>query len=70
MYSVPRLSSVEINIPLMAKASVASLFSQMKLGETIPVKIQVPVSYIERDSVAEARYSGEQAGAEDAGREF
>lgn len=70
MYSVPKLSSVEINIPLMAKASVASLFSQMKLGETLPVKIQVPVSYIERDSVAEARYSGEQAGAEDAGREF
>lgn len=51
MYSIPKLSSVEINIPIMAKASVANLFYQIKVGENIPVKILIPVSYIERNSV-------------------
>lgn len=51
MYSMPKLSSVEINISIMAKVSVANLFAQMKMGENIPVKILVPVSYIERNSV-------------------
>ncbi len=55
MYSMPKLSSIEINIPIMAKAAVANLFYQINVGENIPVKILVPVSYIERDSVKDLR---------------
>ncbi len=50
-YSVPKLSSVEINIPIMAKASVANLLYQIRTKEVIPVKILIPVTYIERASV-------------------
>lgn len=51
MYSMPKLSSVEINIPIMAKASVANLLYQIQTKEIIPVKILIPVTYIERASV-------------------
>lgn len=50
-YSVPKLSSVEINIPTMAKIASANLFYQIGLGQNIAAKILVPVYYIERDSV-------------------
>jgi len=50
-YSMPKLSSVEINIPIMAKASVANLLYQIRTKERIPVKILIPVTYIERASV-------------------
>lgn len=51
LYSVPKMSSVEINIPIMAKASVANLFYQIQMKEIIPIKVLVPVTYIERASV-------------------
>lgn len=50
-YTVPKLSSVEINIPIMAKIAAANLFFQIEVNQNLAVKILVPVSYIERDSV-------------------
>lgn len=50
-YSMPKLSSVEINIPYIAKAAFANLLYQIQDNEIIPVKVLTPVSYIERDSV-------------------
>lgn len=54
-YSMPKLSSVEINIPIIVKAAVANLFFQIQMGENIPAKILIPVSYVERDSVLDLR---------------
>lgn len=50
-YTVPKLSSVEINIPIMAKMAAANLFFQIGLHQNFPAKILTPVSYVERDSV-------------------
>ena len=50
-YSVPKLSSIEINVPLMAKATFNSLIDQIATNEVLPIKILAPVSLIERDSV-------------------
>lgn len=50
-YAVPKLSSVEINIPVMAKIAAANLFFQIGLGQNLAAKILTPVSYVERDSV-------------------
>ena len=50
-HSVPKLSSVEINVPLMAKATFNELINQITTGEVLPIKIQIPVRLVIRDSV-------------------
>lgn len=50
-HSIPKLSSVEINVPLMAKATFNELINQINTREVLPIKIQIPVRLIIRDSV-------------------
>lgn len=50
-HSVPKLSSVEINVPLMAKATFNELINQITTGEVLPIKIQIPVRLVIRNSV-------------------
>lgn len=50
-HSIPKLSSVEINVPLMAKAAFNELINQIITGEVLPIKIQIPVRLVIRDSV-------------------
>lgn len=50
-YSMPPLSTVEINVPHIAKIATAYLHYQIQQQTNIPCYISVPVSYIERESV-------------------
>lgn len=50
-YSIPKMSSVEINTPLMAKSAFLSLLDQMTFKELLPIKIVTPVKLVERESV-------------------
>lgn len=50
-YTDPKLSSVDINVDLLAKNAFISLYHQLRFKERIPAKILVPVSYCEKCSV-------------------
>lgn len=50
-YSIPKMSSVEINTALMAKSAFISLLDQLTFKELLPIKIVTPVKLIERESV-------------------
>ena len=50
-YSVPRITTIESHVPLLAKAAVVSLFQQIEGGERLPVRIQTPVELVVCDSV-------------------
>lgn len=50
-YSFPQITTVEIHVPLIAKAAISSLFQQIHEYAVYPVKILTPVQLIERDSV-------------------
>lgn len=50
-YSVPRITTIESHVPLLAKTAVVSLFQQIEGGERLPVRIQTPVELVVCDSV-------------------
>lgn len=50
-YSIPKMSSIEINIPWMSKAALWNLLNQISYNEMIPSKITIPVSLVLGDSV-------------------
>lgn len=54
-YSFPQITTVEIHVPLIARAAIASLFQQIHEYAVYPVKILTPVELIERDSVQDLR---------------
>ena len=54
-YTDPKLSSVDINVDLLAKNAFISLYHQLRFKERVPAKILVPVSYCEKNSVKAAR---------------
>lgn len=51
-YSLPKITSVEAHLPLMARAAVRLLFQQIEHYETLPVKVLIPVKLMEADSTA------------------
>ena len=50
-YCIPRLSTVEIHIPWMAKAALRNLMDQIVYGERYPMKILIPATLTLYDSV-------------------
>lgn len=51
-YSLPKITSVEAHIPLMAKVGARLLFQQIENYEVFPVKVLIPVDLIKADSTA------------------
>ncbi|MGD1823596.1 MAG: GntR family transcriptional regulator [Pleomorphochaeta sp.] len=52
-YTTPKLSTVEINATFLADVAFYNLLTQLKFNKNLPVKVLIPVNYIERDSVKE-----------------
>lgn len=50
-YSIPRISTVEIHVPWMAKAALRNLMDQIAYGERYPLKILIPATLTLYDSV-------------------
>lgn len=50
LYSSPYLTTTEINIPLMAQATITTLLQLIENYELYPIKILTPVSFIKRSS--------------------
>lgn len=50
-YTSPKLSTVEINAPFLARVAFFNLLMQLKFQKIFPTKVLAPVNYIERDSV-------------------
>ncbi|MCY1151508.1 MAG: GntR family transcriptional regulator [Sphaerochaetaceae bacterium] len=50
-YTTPKLSTVEINAPFLARVAFYNLLIQIKFQKNFPTKVLAPVNYIERDSV-------------------
>lgn len=50
-YSLPRITTVEIHVSLMAQTAARMLFQQIDDYEVLPVKILTPVELIEQESV-------------------
>lgn len=54
-YAIPKLTTVEINAPLMAKTAAVFLFQLIEQYFDCPVKITTPTALVERDSVCEEK---------------
>lgn len=50
-YSLPRITTVEIHVSLMAQTGARMLFQQIEDYQVLPVKVLTPVRLIEQDSV-------------------
>ncbi|MDR1509416.1 MAG: GntR family transcriptional regulator [Synergistaceae bacterium] len=55
LYSVPSLTTIDTNIPMMADAAVENLLHQMSGAKAVNVKILTPVKLIVRDSVGRTK---------------
>ena len=54
-YSIPRITTIETYVPLLARTSVINLFQQIEGGERLPIKILIPVDLVVCDSVKKIR---------------
>lgn len=50
-YATPKLSSIDLNIPYLAKAAALTLNYQFTSQKPLPFKILSPVAYYERESI-------------------
>lgn len=57
-YAMPPFSSVEINVPQIAKIATAYLHYQIQQQKNVPCHIAVPVNYVERESVRNLNHGG------------
>lgn len=51
----PRLSSIEINVPIMGSSAVFTLLQQMNYYQSLPIKILIPIQLIKRESISERK---------------
>ncbi len=52
-YALPKITTVEIHLPMLAKAAVSNLFGQMVEHVSLPAKLLIPVELVEQDSVSD-----------------